>query len=139
MEIRVELLTLDEKDPRTGLIFPSEVMTEAVEEFDKRIRDNAEAIPGEWCPPADTNFIEYLDMAKVSHIVKWCSIEGNRVVAKLHLLKHYAELYDLGVHFSGVLRPVVSLDKQGVVTKCKIITVDLLYRMKTDDGTGVHD
>ncbi len=139
MELMVQVLKLGEPvERKNSKLYTEEVMTRAVEEFERRIQANHEAIPGECFPPPD-DLVSLLNMANASHVVKHCYIKNGWVVAKLKLVGKYKELAEQGVHFGGVLRtydidengkPVIT----GPVAKCVIITVDLQYYEEDFDG-----
>lgn len=129
MEIVVNLLKLDTV-AEDGRFYPSEILTPAVEKFDRHLRLNHEALPGECHPtPAATN--TFLNMATASHVVRHCWVKGNMVFAKLRLVGKFREMGELGVIFGGRARVLTEGEER--VTSAKFITVDLLYRDEDDE------
>ena len=129
MEIVVPLLKLDTVE-EDGRFYPSEVLTPAVEAFDRHIRANSEALPGE-CHPVPPAANTFLNMVNASHVVKHCWVKGKLVQAKLKLVGKYRELSELGVRFGGKARVLTEGTER--VTAAKFITVDLLYRDEDDE------
>ena len=151
MEVMTPVMEVETVHQRNGRIYPLEVMTRAVEEFDRHVRNNHEAIPGEAHPVPD-ELAEFLNMANCSHVVKHCYMQHGKVIVKLKLINKYGELSKMGVRFTGVLR-TLDYDENGQrmfgsgkvtgalhrkVHSCKIITVDLKYRDEEDEGAAVH-
>ncbi len=126
MEMLTIVMELDKLD--NDIIYPLEVVTPAVAEFSKIIRNNDECILGECSPPKDPTLERSasIDLQRVSHIVKHISLDGKIVKAKLKLVGKYAELYNLGVDFTVIPRLLGKIT-EGVAEKIQFITLDLGY------------
>lgn len=127
MEILTIVMELDKPDGE--ILYPSEVITPAVLEFNKIIRKNNDGILGEWSPPKKGSTVERsfsIDLQRVSHIVKHIFIEGKTVKAKLKLVGKYAELGALGIDFTVVPR-LLGKVTEGVAEKIQFVTLDLAY------------
>ena len=139
MEVMTPVMEVDAVHPRNNRTYPAEVMTRAVEEFDRHIRNNHEVIPGE-AHPAPEELAEFLNMANCSHVVKHCYMQHGKIIVKLKLIEKYNELSRMGVRFTGVLRTLDydehdkrMIHRGGTVHRCKIITVDLKSRDEEDE------
>ena len=134
MEVIAEALVLDvDLEDRNHRIYPKEVMVRAVEEFEARIKKNGGFIPGECQPPPD-ELISYIRPETMSHLVKHVYIQGSRVISNVRTVGKWKELAEHGVIWGAKLRTIdygedgEELMKDGIVHKCDIVTVDLLYR-----------
>lgn len=126
MEIMVEAWHAGVEDERNNVVIPPEVLSRAIEDFQKRIEANNEALPGECFPPPD-NLRLFMNMPNVSHVVRFAHMEKGTMIAKLKLVGKYRELSELGVRFTGRAR-VLTQPETGVAERCAILTVDLQYR-----------
>ena len=117
------------------IIYPLEVMTPAVGEFSKIIKNNNDGILGECSPPPNNPTVERsssIDLQRVSHIVKHIWIDGKIVKTKLKLVGKYAELYNSGVDFTVIPR-LLGKVVEGVAEKIQFITLDLAYTVEDEE------
>lgn len=126
-------MTVFEVDKPTynNVVYPRKVIMAAIEQFQTRLKENNDAIPGE-CQMVNVDemnpgAIMNINLGNVSHVVKYIWMDGNKVVAKIMLVGKYAELAKAGVKFSVIPRALGSLSRDDVCDSYSLITLDLHY------------
>lgn len=129
-------MRLDEAHPATGIIYPTSVVSKAVEQIENRIKESTETggVLGECSAPPDYDAsrgvnARYLsiDLARVSHIVRHVWIEKKTLICKIKLLGKYAEMAKLlDISFNGSIRATGIVEGEKVCTDYTIITIDLV-------------
>lgn len=132
MEQIVKVLHLDLVG-NDDVVYPRDVILDALDDFKNRLRDNGESIPGE-CPVPLFKDVESvvaqqrlmsIMWSNVSHFVKSIWIDGDTVYAKINLIGKYADLALNGVEFAVLPRAVGNIDKDNKCSNYKLITLDL--------------
>ena len=131
MEQLIDLMPLD-CIHENGAFYPFAVVSDAVDEFNKRIEPRNGAL-GEctipiltnWQGPPEARYLQ-VDLSRASHIVRHVWIDDFILKCKVTLLGQYAEMArEMDFHFLGVPRATGVTGDDGVCTKYTLITVDL--------------